>query len=85
MSQTPDELLTLLEERAPRLRAAGVLEIDVRGLRARLAPPDPPPLKKEKIEPEVRLNPLDDPRTYGLPPGAKLPGIAWDPSQEPDS
>jgi hypothetical protein len=86
MRTTPDELLLLLEERAPALRAAGVLDFDLSAefddvavfrLRAHLAPVElESATGTTKNDAQPRVHPLDDPRTYGLEPGDPLPGLA---------
>jgi hypothetical protein len=80
-----DELaqrITLIEESAPRLRAAGVTSIRVAGdaVTVTYAPPygpdDPPPaagVSKPSGEtaPDLESDPLDDPDTYG----GEVPGF----------
>lgn len=69
------ELLRLVEERAPRLIAAGVTSVSVEGLSLTLAssvPTDPKDLPK--ADPVVRghIDPMRDPSTY---PGGRVPGF----------
>lgn len=77
---TAPELLSLIEERAPRLRKAGVLEIELdmddAGVKLKLAPELPDILDDPKATKQsASSNPLYDARTYGLPDGAELPGF----------
>lgn len=78
---TAADLLTLIEERAPRLRKAGVLMLKLAepGVEFHLAPEvpdvfDPAPTKGARAS-EPAKDPLFDRMTYGLPDGAKLPGF----------
>lgn len=61
------ETLTLIAEKAPALRAAGVRVIDVDDVHVELAPADPPEANADakSDEDEDDLDPLDDPRTFG--------------------
>ena len=74
-TQEPAELLDLLIEKAPELRRAGVLEVAINGLSARLSPPQRAAAKIDKTPPEQPRDPLNDPETFGLRAGAKLPGL----------
>lgn len=81
---TPQEWLALIAARAPDLRSAGVLSVEIDGTRAsfRLAPDAPiPPVAEAPDQPAAieqptyqELNPLDDPDTFG---GA-VPGYEFD-------
>lgn len=75
---TPAELLDLLVERADRLRAAGVLRLELEGLKVELAPAAPTidPNKRRDAEPEPAeddVDPFRDPATFGLRAG--VPGF----------
>lgn len=69
--------LELLLEMAPRLREAGVLSVGLPGLQATLAPaiPKMPDLVvvDRRIDAPEPVDALDDPETYGLPRGTRLP------------
>lgn len=75
---TVDDFLTMLETRAPALRTAGVLELAIGDLRVVLAPQAPQiaeaPVARVAVDDEP-ASAADDPLTYGLPPGAKVPGF----------
>jgi len=69
--------LELLLEMAPRLREAGVLSVGLPDLQATLAPaiprmPELVVIDKRAAAPEP-VDPLDDPETFGLPRGTRLP------------
>lgn len=74
----PARWLDVIVEKAPALRKAGVLRVEVDGFSAELAPyaePIRPALEKER-DPEIEYeDPFDDPEMYGLGPGAKTPGF----------
>lgn len=74
---TPAELLTLLVERAPALRKAGIQHVSIEGLSATLAPPelDPANVPKPKPQRTPHPDPLRDPDTY---PGGRVPGFELD-------
>lgn len=70
------ELLTLIEERAPNLIAAGVQSLQIDGLSVSLAPSVPEkrdiaPPKPDAIQP-THIDPLRDASTY---PGGRIPGF----------
>ena len=86
--------LTLIEERAPRLRAAGVLTLQIDGCTLTLdalPPTDPTPAvaMPDKGYTEFTRDdsdPLNDPALYGLPPGSRVPGFDVDPDpNDPDT
>jgi hypothetical protein len=83
---SPTELLALIAAKAPELRKAGVtaVTLDGEGFRVELAryvddAAPPVPKHDEIVEPE---DPWNDPTTYGLPPGAKVPGFTRPPKKE---
>lgn len=69
------EVLALLVERAPALREAGVLELEHGSLKVRLAPHVDTSVSADP-GPREELPPLEDPESYGLPPGSPVPGFA---------
>jgi hypothetical protein len=76
---TPSELIDLIIERAPKLRAAGVRYLALPdAICVRIDPPDPEvqqlPIGFDDPPPEP-ADPLDDPITYGLDrvPGFEIP------------
>lgn len=76
---SPAELLDLIAQKAPELRKAGVraVTLDGDGFRVELErhvdEPAPAPAKQDEVvEP---ADPWNDPATYGLPPGSKVPGF----------
>jgi hypothetical protein len=78
MSQPPsdaDRLVDLLVRRALDLRRAGVLEVTIGDMKASLAPFQEEPIARKTEEDEMPIDPLNDPHTYGLPKGSKLPGV----------
>lgn len=83
-AQTFDSIM----EHAER-RGRVVLEVEVDGVRVKLAPPQPPkrdetPLPSESApSSEAHASPLDDPASYGLPPGAAVPGFRRPQPEEP--
>ena len=81
---TPPELLDALLERAERLRAAGVVRVEMDGLSFQLAATPAPTYvltSKDEERPldddgsPSDLDPELDPATYGLPPGSPIPGF----------
>ena len=89
MFADPDEFAAYLDrlaERAPKLRDAGVLRFEAGGIKAELvAHPGDLRELQEKLEAERKrtgadvasvdsdYDPLQDPVSYGLPPGTPLP------------
>lgn len=77
---TPAELLDLIADRAPALRRAGVTELELDGFSIKLAPHEPEQIQHEATESEQSparpQSLLDDPESYGLPPGSQVPGFA---------
>lgn len=72
------EQLALIADKAVELRKAGVTEFTLDGLSVRLAPymePEQPQAQAQQAEHDD-VDALDDPSTYGLPPGAPVPGFA---------
>jgi hypothetical protein len=61
------ETLKLIEEHAPKLRAAGVTSLAIGDIELQLATPEQPdvPLDMEKDEDGDDRPPLDDPATFG--------------------
>jgi hypothetical protein len=85
---SPDELLALIAAKAPELRKAGVkaVTLDGDGFRVELAPhvdETPAPSTKANGDVVEPADPWNDPSTYGLPPGAKVPGFDR-PKKEPE-
>lgn len=88
---TPADWFTLIEDRAPRLRAAGVRSIELDGVTIELRPvsswAEPPPGTVSTAPPSALeskpgkdlTNPLEDPDTFG----GELPGFDVDPTLEP--
>jgi hypothetical protein len=58
------ERLSLIVERAPLLRGAGVQILKIDGIELVLAPPDAPEPKPAEVTKEPKGD-LDDPMTYG--------------------
>jgi hypothetical protein len=77
---TPTELLDLIIDRAPKLRAAGVLHVTIEGLGFSLDPGSNAASddKEVALEDDDDLNPLDDPRTYGRGGKRKAPSFRGD-------
>ena len=65
-------ILDLVLERAPKLRAAGVLSVAIDGLSVTLAPPEPPPDMGSPEDEPSEVDVLSDPATYGRRSG--VPG-----------
>lgn len=84
---TVAELLTLIEARAPGLRAAGVLGFEVEGAKVQLAPyagDAATSVQSTAAEPEPTADPLDDPATFGgVLPGYRIPGERDQPEGDP--
>lgn len=74
----PADWLTLIEERAPGLRAAGVQSLSLEGVSIQLAPRDTPIERDlpvgETSEPD-ESDPLNNPMLY---PGGRIPGYQID-------
>lgn len=66
------ELLDIILEKAPKLRAAGVQGVEIDGLKFALAAPEPDftgdKAADDESEDDGMLSPLDDPRTFGKRP-----------------
>lgn len=63
---------------ADLLRKKGILEVSFDGMHAKLAPAEPEfqmPVKGQDDEVKEPTDPLNNPRTFGLPLGSKLPGL----------
>lgn len=74
---TPEAMLDAILSRVPALRAAGVSELSVGGVSLKLAAPvvvDPLPVASVTAQ-DVSAPALDDPESYGLPPGSQVPGF----------
>ena len=70
------ELLDLIIDRAPRLREVGIRgEVELAGV-ARFSVGEDERERDADTTPAPAPigDPLDDPETYGLPPGSKIPG-----------
>lgn len=72
----PAKLLELILGRAVELRQAGVLELDLAGMRVRFSPAEPKADADDQTKPAEPVLTQDDPATYGLPPGSPVPGFA---------
>ncbi len=70
--------LTLIGDHAARLREQGVLELTVDGVTVKLAPSQPNVVMVDKPAVTPPVDPLNDPATFGLAPGSKLPGLDWE-------
>ena len=83
---SPADWLTLIADRAPALRAAGVTELELDGARVLLAPHVPPPDKTAPTRqlPEESSDPLGDAATYagGIVPGYRIQR-EWDEEDDP--
>lgn len=67
----------MIVEAAPGLRQAGVTEIQLEGLAVKLAPHvDESVVAHQQAPAPAPLSLLDDPESYGLPPGSPVPGFA---------
>jgi hypothetical protein len=79
---TLSELVEILKKDAPKLREAGVLKFSCADVTVELAtyvPPIPADMQgDEDDEQTVFADPLEDPTTYGLPPGSAVPGFKRD-------
>lgn len=71
---TASDLLTLIVERAPKLREAGVLSVEVEGLKATLAPIQAPEVESGDETPEEQFDVLSDPATFGHTDAERVPG-----------
>lgn len=72
---TAAEVLDLIVERSPALRAAGVMELELAGFKVKLTPHvSEGPIVIQG--PERELSAMDDPKTFGLAEGAPVPGFA---------
>ena len=77
------EWLRLLAEKAPALRAAGVLHLELEGMTVDLARAEPEATKAEPFEPDRdEMDPLLDPATYGW--RERVPGFRRQPRDEDD-
>lgn len=75
----PAELLSLIADKALELRKAGITRFALDGLSVELAPyvePEPQLVPTQASPARESLDPLDDPETFGLPPGSPVPGFA---------
>jgi len=68
--------LDAIVERAPRLRDGGVREVSIEGVSFRLAEP-PLPVTEQPLQQSTRRDVANDPATYGLKEGDRIPGIDW--------
>lgn len=75
----PGAWLTLIAERAPGLRAAGVTALTLDGVRIQLAPfvPEPAPGQSatRQLAQVAPIDAYEDNATFGLPPDAPRPGF----------
>lgn len=77
-ARDPADLLRLIVERAADLRKAGVLELELAGMRVKFtdhAVVDDAPTKDAAASAPAPQG-WDDPEAYGLRPGAPVPGFA---------
>ena len=74
---TPEEMLDLIIVYAPKLRAAGVTQVSLDGASFTLAGEQIADAKVDQtvVDDDDDLNPLDDPRTYGLSSRRKAPSF----------
>jgi len=74
-----EDVLDAIASRAKALVDGGVRALSVDGISITLAPPDVAPIAPSQPQPAQpdRVDPSHDPVTYGLPAGAKVPGIDW--------
>lgn len=71
---TAAELLDLIIERAPALRVAGVLRVDLGGAGFHLAPAaDSSAVLADEDDAHAPVGLLRDPFTHGVPPGRDVP------------
>jgi hypothetical protein len=71
-----EKLLTKLEQHGPKLREAGVTAFSVGDVHVELARHEPPLGDRDDGDEDPDdPDPLNDPTTYGLRPGARLPGF----------
>jgi hypothetical protein len=69
------ELLDLIADRAPKLREAGIRgEVELAGMARFSVGEDDARRATTTPAAEPIGDPLDDPETFGLPPGSKIPG-----------
>jgi hypothetical protein len=69
------ELLDLIADRAPKLREAGIRgEVELAGMARFSVGEDEREAGDATPAAEPIGDPLDDPETFGLPPGSKIPG-----------
>lgn len=84
---TPADWLTLIEARAPGLRAAGVQSVTLEGATIKLAPYVGESVATGEVvvpveEPDL-TNPLDDPMTFGgILPGYQIPATRPQPADD---
>ncbi len=79
----PAAWLTLIAERAPTLREAGVRSLSIDGVTIELAPYDPPAPTERRSQNDEPRDLLDDRETYGIPEGAAMPGFTRPRREEP--
>lgn len=74
------QLLDLLIDRAPKLREAGVMRVELEGLCLVLAPPEQMLDDREERDEDIEhADPLQDPATF---PGGRVPGYRRRPHEE---
>jgi len=71
---TAADLLALIVKHAPALRDAGILSVEVEGLKATLAPAQPPEVESGDATPEEQFDVLNDPALYGHTDPDRVPG-----------
>ncbi len=69
-----ERLLDLLVDRAPKLRRAGITSIGFGDVTMTLAAAEPEAAPEVEVD-DAPSGTLNDPETYGLPPGSKVPGL----------
>lgn len=69
--KTVSTILAAITEHARALRAVGVVHVELNGIKIDLAPDNSGETRNQStVEPDA----LNDPLTYGLPPGVRVPG-----------
>lgn len=79
---TAAQLLELLADKASALRAAGVRRVELEGLKFEIAAPEMVPTQVGANEEADEHDVMNDPATYGLAPGSRLPGFTRRPREE---
>lgn len=74
------EILDMIIDRAPRLRAAGIPHVNIEGISFEVAgdPAPPKPADDQVSDDDDDLNPLEDPTTFGRSRKRKAPTFRGD-------